>query len=132
MNGLILKAITLIHLLFILFVVLSPLSGSNYFMLLHGILIPFLIFHWVLNDNTCAITIVERYIRKKVYGYEYDDNDCITCRLIEPVYDFKNDYKSLAKFTYTITILLWTISISRLYCRYRSGEIKTWQQLFII
>lgn len=132
MHDLVLKAITFIHICFIIFVVASPLSGSNYFMLLHTMFIPFLVMHWVLNDNTCAITLVERFIRKKTGKETYSEDDCITCKLIEPVYNFRNDYKSHTKFIYTVTGVLWLISASRLWCKYESGEISKWQHLFIV
>src|SRR4029079_19804711 len=99
-----LKFITLIHILFVLFIVLAPFSNSNYILILHFIFVPFMILHWILNDNTCVLTIIERNLRKKMYGEEqYDDEDCFTCRLIELVYDFKKNYETFSKFIYIIT-----------------------------
>lgn len=132
MHELVIKTISFIHLLFTLFIILAPATNSNYLQLLHSVFVPFLVMHWVLNESTCALTIVERYTRKHIMKEEYNDNDCITCRLVEPVYDFKNNHKAFTKFIYITTLTLWVISVSRLYCKYQGGEIKKWQHLFLL
>ena len=132
MKELLLKIITLLHLMFVLFVVFTPFLDSNYFLMLHFIMIPFVMFHWVCNDNTCMLTTVERSLRKEISGEEYKENDCITCKLIEPVYDFKNNFESQSKLIYLITFTLWAITISKLYCKYRFGIITRFMDLFKI
>ncbi len=123
-----LNIITLLHIIYIIFVVIVPFTNSNYFLFLHAILIPFMMFHWMCNNNTCAITLIEKTARKKLYN---DDNkdDCITCKIIEPVYDFTNNYKKYSKIIYTITIILWFISMGKLFFKYKSGEISKMQDL---
>lgn len=130
MKDLILRFITLLHIFFILFVIITPFTKSNYFMLLHIILVPFMMLHWIFNNNTCVLTIIERYIRKKVYGDEDMKENCFTCKLIEPVYDFNKNYKSFSQIIYLITIGLWILSAGKLYCKYKSGEITNYQDLF--
>src|SRR4029079_13391473 len=121
MKDILLKIITLLHVIFVIFVVVTPFVNSNYFLFVHAIFIPFLLLHWVCNDNTCILTIVERKLRKEL-GQNYDENDCITCRLIEPVYDFRKNYKTFSIIIYTITILLWLISVGKLFWNYRNNE----------
>ena len=111
--------------------VVTPFFNSNYFLLLHTIFIPFLIFHWICNDNTCVLTVIEKKLRKEISG-EVDENDCITCRLIEPVYDFRKNYQGFTMIIYTITILLFLLSSGKLVYRYSTGEIKGLKDLFII
>jgi hypothetical protein len=132
MHILVLRTITLLHIIFLLFVIVTPFTNSNYFMLLHSIFIPFLLLHWALNDNTCALTIVERYTRKQLYGTAYEDDDCITCRLIEPVYNFNNDHDQFNKLIIFATLMLWSVSMYKLYLKYKSGEINSWKHLFIM
>lgn len=132
MNYLILKLITLTHLLLVLFIIAIPFTDSNYFLLLHAIFIPFMMIHWICNDNTCVLTIVERKIRKMIKKEKEDDKDCFTCRLIEPIYDFKKNYESFSKTIYLVTIGLWLISAGRLYYMYQIGDIKSYYDLFII
>jgi len=132
MKELLLKAITLIHVIFVLFVVGTPFIGSNYFLLLHAIFVPFMMIHWLCNDNTCCLTIVERNLRKHMSGKKkYNDEDCITCKIIEPVYDFRKNYKTFSKIIYAITITLWLISLTRLYMKYKSGEIASFTDMFM-
>lgn len=131
MKEILLKIITLLHILLVIFVVVVPFTSSNYFLLLHAIFIPFLILHWVCNDNTCVLTIIERNLRKQIYG-KVDEEDCITCRLIEPVYDFRKNYATFTIIIYVITILLWLVSSGKLVFKYRSGNIKSITDLFII
>jgi len=132
MHSFTVNIIKLLHIGFISFILTTPLSNSNYFLLLHSIIVPLLILHWTCNDNTCALTSIERYIRKEQSQSEYIEEDCITCRLIEPVYDFKNNYKKFTILTYGIALSLWGLTMCNLYNKYRKGLITDWRQLFII
>lgn len=131
MKDILLKIITLLHVLFVIFVVVTPFVNSNYFLFIHTIFIPFLILHWICNDNTCVLTIIERKLRKEIYG-KVDEDDCITCRLIEPVYDFRKNYGTFTIIIYALTIMLWLISSGKLYYKYSSGSITGFKDLFII
>ena len=66
MKKIILKIFTLLHILFLVFVLVSPFSNINYLLLLHSIFVPFMMVHWVANDNTCAITTAERLVKKNL------------------------------------------------------------------
>lgn len=129
---LLLNIVTVLHMLFVLFVVVVPFTSSNYLLLMHSIFIPFLLFHWIINDNTCALTIIERKLRQKISGKDDVDDECITCKLIEPVYDFRKNYETFTAIIYTVTISLWLISVYKLYCGYRDGDIKSFKDLFVI
>ncbi len=130
MKELLLQSITLLHTLLVLFVVLAPFISSNYLLMLHFITIPFLIIHWLFNDNTCILTIIERNMRKQIYKEHYNDDDCFTCKLIEPIYDFKSNYDKFSKIIYFVTIILWLVSASRLLYKYQTGNISSWKELF--
>lgn len=131
MWDILLNTITYLHLLFVGFIVAIPFTNSNYFLLLHAILVPFIVFHWILNDNTCILTVIEKKIRKN-YLNKADDEECVTCKLIEPVYDFKKNYSKFSAIIYTITILLWLISVSRLLYKYKTGQISSFQDLLAL
>jgi len=81
-----------------------------------------MIAHWLFNQNICALTLAEKYIKKKLGNY--DDDDCFTCKLIEPVYDFKNNYKAYSILIYVITIMLWLLSSGKLLYKWKSGHIN--------
>lgn len=112
--------VTIIHALLILFVVLIPFLGSNFLLVIHFIIVPFIILHWLVNDNTCCLTILEKMLSK-------DENyKGILSRIIEPVYDFKKNYSSYSHIIYITAIMLWIITIMRLYKSYSKSEIKTY------
>ena len=130
-KDILLKFITLLHILFVLFVVVTPFTNSTYLLFLHFIFVPFMMLHWVLNDNTCILTIIEKKLKKEIYG-EVDEEDCITCKLIEPVYDFRKNYSTFSTIIYTITFLLWLISAGKLYYKYHTGSISSFRDLFVL
>ena len=123
------KIISLLHILYILFVIVAPFYNSNYFLLLHTVLIPFMMLHWIFNNNSCAVTLAEKTMRKILIG---KNDECISCEIIEPVYNFPNKYKKYTVLIYIITIMLWIISVGRLYRKYRIGEISSIVDLFTI
>ena len=128
MNKGILYLITFLHTLFVLFILLTPITNNTHLLLLHAITVPFIIAHWISNNNMCALTLLEQEIRKNIYGIS-DKQECFTCRLIEPVYDFAQNNCDSSYFIYTITISLWIVTMYKLYGQYNSGELM--KQLFM-
>src|SRR4029079_11610582 len=113
-----------------IFIIIVPFTNSNYFLLLYVVIVPFIVFHWILNDNTCVLTVLEKNIRMKLYGTVPKKEECFTCQLIEPVYDFKNNYESMSTAIYVVTFILWGICVYKLYSKWQCGEIKTFNDLF--
>lgn len=132
MQEILLKIITLIHIIFVIFVIGTPLLNSNYLLFLHALIVPFMVIHWICNDNTCVLTIIEKKLRRELEGGNYDKDDCITCRLIEPVYDFRKNNENFSKIIFTITLLLWSASLGRLIYKYNIGEITKFKDLFLL
>lgn len=130
MNQLTLTLIQVLHIFYISFVVITPFTENTQLLILHSFVIPFMMLHWGLNDNTCALTILEKSARKQLYG-SVDEKDCFTCRLINPVYDFHKNYEQFNKFIYSLTIGLWLITVYKLYQKKQSGEIQSWKDLFV-
>ena len=132
MHKILLYLIMLIHFLLVLFVILTPFFGNNYMLFMHAIIVPFIMIHWILNDNTCVLSTIEKKIRETINnGKTIDKNICFTCRLIDPVYDFRANYDDYATQIYLITTVLWLYSIGKLYYKYNTGEIRTIHDLFI-
>lgn len=131
-NNFILNLITVLHIIVVLFIILAPFSNSNYLLFLHAVFVPFIIFHWLINNNTCSLTIAEKYIREQTYGVKADVNDCFSYKFIAPIYDFNKNYKEYSAFTYMTTILLWAISVYNLSYKYKNGEINKFHDLLKI
>lgn len=129
LNDTILILINTLHLLVILFVLLAPFSNSNYLLLLHIIVVPFIIFHWVLNNNLCCLTIMEAYIKEKTTGVKTSLDECFVYQIVAPIYDFNKDHEMFAGFIYGLTWSLWGVSVLTLGSKFCSGEINSWETL---
>lgn len=125
MNELVLNLIVILHFLFVMFVLITPFIGNNYFLIIHIIVVPFMMAHWYANDNNCALTLMEKKLRKELYGTDPDPNDCFTYNLIAPIYDFKKNYNDLSELIYIITISLWLLSVFKLYSNYKNGKLSS-------
>lgn len=128
MDKLLLGIITIIHACFLTGVILIPFSNSNYLLLIYIIIMPFIMLHWILNNNNCSLTLLERELRKKIYG-KYSKADCLTCRLIEPVYDFLKNNQKFSILIYLITLLLLFMAIFKLGYKYKTCRINNWLDL---
>ncbi len=129
-NNIIANIIWFVHACIILFVIGAPITDSPYFLMLHTVFIPFMILHWVTNNDTCVLTTVEKHL-KNVKTKE-DEEDCFTCRLINPIFNFNKNNKELSKYIYLITIILWLISLVKLLLKYKNGKITKLEDLFVI
>lgn len=123
--------IVILHFMFVMFVILTPFVGNNYFLLLHAVMVPFMMVHWYTNDNSCALTMMEKNLRKKLYGVEPDPNDCFTYNLIAPVYDFNKNNTDMSIIIYLITFGLWGYTLARLYSNYRNGKLSKLDDLIM-
>lgn len=106
--------IQLAHLVLFVFIIVTPFLNISYLGMLHIIIIPSILLHWVLNNNICSLTIMEKFVRQKISNKPLENEECFTCRLIGPVYDFKKNNEQYTKFLYISMIVLWSINIYRL------------------
>jgi hypothetical protein len=128
-NEAILLIINVLHIIVILFVLCAPFSGSNYFLTMHIIIVPFILLHWILNNNTCSLTVAEKFIREQTYGKKIDENECYSFKFIAPIYDFNKNNEAYSSFTYGLTICLWLISVYNVGTKIHNGEIKKFQDM---
>jgi hypothetical protein len=114
-DNFVLALINLIHFLVILFVIIVPFTDSTFLLLIHSVIVPFIMLHWLLNNDTCAITEAEKFVRIKLNGgnpVKY--NECFSYKLVSPVYNFISDNPDYSKMTWGITASLWLISLFKL------------------
>lgn len=130
LNESILCLITVLHLIVIIFVIGAPFSNSNYLLLMHIIIVPFIMFHWYLNNNTCSLTLAEKFIREKTYGTDIKENDCFTYQFIAPIYDFNKNNENYSTFTWILTLSLWSFSVYNLSNKYKYGDIKSLEDFY--
>jgi hypothetical protein len=108
------------------------LATDNNILFLHVIIVPFMMAHWFANDNMCTLTVIEKHVRKQVYGNGENakTENCFTCRLIEPIYDFDKNFDNFQIFVYIFTACLWFGSLYKLYLNYKNGRLKSIRDLF--
>lgn len=126
-NDSLLILINIIHLIVIIFVLATPFSNSNYLLLLHIVIVPFIMLHWLLNNNTCCLTVVEKYIRQKTISNKINEKDCFTYQIIAPIYDFSKNHETFSTFIYILTISVWLISVYNLSWKICNGQITKLQ-----
>ncbi len=128
-NESILWLITVLHVLVIIFVVGAPFSDSNYLLIMHLIIVPFILLHWVLNNNTCSLTVAEKFIRDTTAGDNMEKEDCFTYKFIAPIYDFNKNHNDYSTFTYILAIGLWLTTVYNLLRKYKNNEINSFADL---
>jgi len=114
LNSILLLIINCVHLMVILFVVIVPFTNSKLLLLLHSIIVPFIMFHWIINNDTCAITVMEKFMREQINGCIVSENECFSHKIIGPVYNFMNEHVDYSQWTWVMTITLWLITMYKL------------------
>lgn len=100
--------ISVLHLAFAAFMVIAPFSSSKLLLLLHAIVTPFILFHWIMNNDTCFLTLLERYLR----GID-DTETSFFHSLVSPIYKLPNIV--VGRTVWVITIVLCLVSWYRVY-----------------
>lgn len=94
-----------LHILFVLWVLIVPFTNNEPMLVLHLIMLPFLWFHWWVNDDTCALTLAERSLRGVPSEESFFHN------LVSPVYKIRDsDVRSAS---WVISILLWLVTLAK-------------------
>jgi hypothetical protein len=112
MNKILSYLIILIHILLILFIIFAPICNVYSILIIHSLIIPSIIIHWIFNNNICALTSVELYLKNGTIFTNKRD-ECFTCKIIDPIYTFNTEKQN--KFIYLIMILLFLISYYKIY-----------------
>ena len=96
--------IQLIHVLIVFYFVITPFITNNKQRLLEYIVLTtFLIFHWITNNDTCALTQIESFITNK------HENETFIGKIIKPVYNI-SDLE-----IYIVMLLLLLFSLYKFY-----------------
>lgn len=92
--------IQILHILLILYIVITPFYVTNVLYLkLHLVILVSIIFHWMVNNDVCVLTLAETYLT----GSKKEES--FFGRLVSPVYNFTNsDIRML-----TYLLLLYSI-----------------------
>jgi len=101
--------IGLLHFLLVLFIVMTPFIGNEYFLTLHLLIVPFIVLHWLTNQSVCALTEIEKLLTNKK-----SDDETFFGKLVGPVYKFQTqDEENL--FLYALMGALFTMTYIKLH-----------------
>ena len=117
-NKLALGIINSSHIAFTSFAILTPFTSNQYYLGLHATAMPFVMLHWYINNNTCCITLMERQLKSRIYEKPIPMDDCISYRIIAPIYDFKKNNIDRSRMIYFITGSLWGCTMAKLFWKY--------------
>lgn len=103
--------IFLIHLVFLFWILVTPFMNDRRQLEFYSMIIPFIFYHWSVNDDTCALTQVEMYMTGK------HKDETFMGRLVGPIYKMEeNDINNLTK---TLFFALWS------FVQYRLGHFDS-------
>lgn len=95
-----------IHLVFLIFILVIPFTNDRRNLEFYSILIPFIFYHWSVNDDTCALTQAEMAIT----GSKKEET--FMGRVVGPIY--KMEENEINHLTKTVFFVLWGIVQYRL------------------
>ena len=95
-----------IHAVLFMAILVMPFTNSKQNLEFYTILIPFLFYHWSVNDDTCALTLLEQRVTGK------NKEETFMQRLVGPIY--KMDDTDLNNATKTLLFVLWGVAQYRL------------------
>jgi hypothetical protein len=99
-----------LHTIFLLFLIIIPFVNDDKLLQMYSILIPFIFYHWSVNDDTCAMTQFETYVTGK------NKDETFFHRLVSPVY--KMDDTAANNLLKSMLFFLW------MFVQYRLERFK--------
>jgi hypothetical protein len=93
------KVIFFLHLIVVLMVVFVPFFGTPQLLSLYSLVVPFIFYHWAVNDDTCFLTQMEVLVTDK------NKDETFMGRLIGPIYKMPDDV--VGKLSKTVMFGLW-------------------------
>ncbi len=118
---------TVVHTCLMLFILMIPFTDDTALLFLYAIAIPNMLLHWKFESNVCSLTLAEKFVGNKLVG-NYDN--CISCIVIDPLYNFPEKVSEYMNIVYAISIILWVFVIYKLYTKYKNEEITNVYDLF--
>lgn len=98
--------ISLVHALIVAWNLYAPFSSVALIRVSYVVFAPFLMLHWILNDDTCALTALECKLR----GLE-DCGESFVHRVVSPIYKITDVQVRYA--TWAFTAFAWFYALSK-------------------
>ena len=103
MDEIIANIIFILHLFFTIAIIYIPFTKDEYLLNLYIIIIPFILYHWATNDDTCILTILEQKLRKTT------KKETFFQRLLDPIYNVPNDVIGILSKTYLLLMFYYVM-----------------------
>ena len=100
-------AVRCLHWAFVLYMCVAPFSDDIYVLAAYVAVAPALWLHWVLNDDTCVLTLVEANLR----GVSAERS--FFHALVSPIYKISDECTRGAAWAFSVA--LWLVAGSRLW-----------------
>ena len=99
-----------IHLILFIAMLVIPFLKNTQLLEMYSLLVPFIFYHWSVNDDTCALTQMEMYVTGN------SKEETFFGRIMGPIYKMEDtDANNLLK---TVMFGLWML------VQYRLGRIN--------
>ena len=95
-----------IHFCFLLWILVTPFMNDRRQLEFYGMIIPFIFYHWSVNDDTCAMTQLEMMLTNQ------EKEKTFMHRVVSPIYEMEEN--DVNKITKTVFFTLWAFSQYRL------------------
>ena len=115
-GGIAALAVRAVHVVVVAFVLLAPFSDDAAVIRAHVWLVPFLWIHWILNDDSCALTVLECRLR----GVSVDRS--FVHGIVGPVY--RMGRASSSWLAWLATFLAWCVAVAR--ARRMHVDLRPW------
>jgi len=99
--------VRILHYLILAFSVFAPIFGNEFWLSMHVIAMPTMMFHWITNQNVCSLTLLESKLRGR------DCNKTFISEVLYPFFSMSND-----RVIYTLTFVWWLIALYKLKTQY--------------
>lgn len=96
--------VKVLHTAFVFLNVVAPFSTSQDLLRYHVVIMPFLYLHWITNDDTCALTLLETRLRG------VPNHQSFFHSLVSPVYKFR-----ASNVVWFLSLVLWIVSMVRFF-----------------
>ena len=108
--------IWVLHAAYIAFMALAPFSSSRTLLVMHALTTPALWVHWLLNDDQCALTMLEKAVRG------VGDDRSFFHALVSPVYKVRDaDVRAAC---WVASAALWAVTMSKVTWRDVVEELR--------
>ena len=100
------NVILIIHVLLILFIVLTPvLTNHKMTLLLHLVACIGILMHWVMNSDQCVLTLIEQQLRGKT-----NRKETFMYNMLHPIFKISDGFASKASYAILLGAMIMSIT----------------------